>query len=476
MSDVDVLVVGAGTAGIPCAIAAAESGARVVVVEKTAELGGTLHLSAGQMSGAGTRIQKERGIEDSPQDHYDDIMRIGHGLADPALVRQAVDEAASTLDWLENLGFPFPDDMPIVYYGHDPYTRARTVWGAEMGVAVLKTIQPRFEELVEAGSIDLLMEHRLERLLIEDGRVVGIAGTAAGGPFELRAREVVLTTGGYAASRALFTEFHPGVHCLLGARESSMGDGIQAAREIGADMRGAEHHLPTPGCLEIEAGSGETDIWDAFANAIPQYRPLKEIQVNAQGERFFAEDEASADARERALAAQGGRAWIVFDEPMLDEDDPVIIGWSDEMVRDEAAEGKRVWRAGTLEDLAELAGIDPGGLSATVATYNAGVRAGSDGLGRKQLDGEITTAPFYAIATHAGTVIGFAGLTVDAELRVLDQAGSPIPGLYAAGEMLGAAATMGDGYCGGMSVTPSLSFGRILGRRLAAQEVSVSAP
>ena len=185
MSDVDVLVVGAGTAGIPCAIAAAESGARVAVVEKTSELGGTLHLSAGQMSGAGTRIQKEQGIEDSPQDHYDDIMRIGHGQADPALVRQAVDEAAFTLDWLEDLGFPFPNDMPIVYYGHDPYTRARTVWGAEMGVAVLKTIQPRFEELVEAGSIDLLMEHRLERLLIEDGRVVGIAGTASGGPFEI---------------------------------------------------------------------------------------------------------------------------------------------------------------------------------------------------------------------------------------------------------------------------------------------------
>ena len=476
MSDADILVVGAGTAGMPCAIAAAETGARVVVVEKTAELGGTLHLSAGQMSGAGTRIQRAQGIEDSPQDHYDDVMRIGHGHADPALVRQAVDEAAATLDWLEDLGFPFPDDMPIVYYGHDPYTRARTVWAAEMGVAVLKTIQPRFEELVEAGAIELHREHRLERLLVEDGRVVGVAGTASTGPFQLRARDVVMTTGGYAGNRALFTEFHPGVHCLLGARESSTGDGIQAAREIGADMRGAEHHLPTPGCVEIEPGSGSTDLWDAFANAMPQYRPIKEIHVNARGERFLAEDEPSADARERALAAEGGRAWIVLDEAMLDEDDPVIIGWSDEMVRDEAAEGKRVWRADTIEALAHAAGIDAAGLVATVEAYNAGVRAGSDPLGRRQLDGEIATAPFYAIATHAGTVIGFAGLTVDAELRVLYQAGSPIAGLYAAGEMLGAAATMGDGYCGGMSVTPALSFGRILGRRLAAQGASDSAP
>ena len=110
MGEPDILIVGAGTAGIPCAIAGAENGARdVVVLEKTAELGGTLHLSAGQMSGAGTRIQKAQGIEDSPQEHY---VRTScgsvNGFADPALVRQAVDEAAATLDWLQDLGFPFP--------------------------------------------------------------------------------------------------------------------------------------------------------------------------------------------------------------------------------------------------------------------------------------------------------------------------------------------------------------------------------
>ncbi len=465
-------MIGAGTAGIPCAISGAEAGARVAVVEKTAELGGTLHISAGQMSAAGSRVQRAREIEDSPQEHYDDVMCIGHGYADPELLEQAVTEAASTLDWLGELEFPFPEDMPIVYYGHDPYSRARTIWGVEMGVSILKTIQPRFEELVDAGSIELHLEHRLERLLLDGGRVIGVAGTASSGPFEFPAPHVVLTTGGYAASRALFTELHPNVHCLLGARESSTGDGIQAAREIGADLRGAEHHLPTPGCIELEPGSGKTDIWDAFANAAPQYRAIKEIHVNDRGERFLREDEPSADARERALAAQGGRAWIVFDEAMLDDDDPVIVGWTADMVRDEAVRGERVWRADTLEQLAEAAGMDAPGLLATTEAYNAGVRDGDDLLGRQQLDGQLATAPFYAIAIHAGTVVGFAGLTVDRELRVLDQAGSPIPGLYAAGEVIGVAALMGDGYGGGMCVTPALSFGRILGRRLAGLAVT----
>ena len=464
MRQPDILVIGAGTAGIPCAITAAESGAQVTLVEKTAELGGTLHLSAGQMSAAGTRLQQERGIDDAAEAHLDDIMEISNGFADRALVEQAVQEAAGILDWLGDLGFPFPDDMPIVYYGHEPYSTARTVWGAEMGVAILKTIQPRLEDLVEAGSIELRMEHRLERLIVEQGRVVGIAGTGPDGPFELRAGEVVLTTGGYAASQSLFAEFHPGVHCLLGARESSTGDGIQAAREIGAEMRGAEHQLSTHGCIEDELGSGRTDIWDAFANAIPQYRPIKEIHVNASGERFMAEDDPSADARERAIDGQGGRAWIVLDDAMLDPDDPVVVGWTDEMVREEAGLSKRVWAAESLEELAAKAGIDGPGLAATVEAYNAGVRAGA------HFGGEISAPPYYAIAMHAGTVIGFAGLTVDAELRVLDQAGTPIPGLYAAGEMLGAAATMGNAYCGGMAVTPAMSLGRILGRRLAGRE------
>lgn len=468
MSNPDILIVGAGTAGIPCAIAAAEAGARVSVIEKTTELGGTLHLSAGQMSAAGSSVQRARGIEDSPQEHFDDVMRIGHGHADPELLEQAVSDAAATLDWLGELGFPFPDDMPIVYYGHDPYSRARTIWGAEMGVSILKTIQPRFEEFVDAGAIELHTGHQLERLLLEAGHVVGVAGTSSAGAFELRAEHVILTTGGYAANRTLFTELHPGVHCLLGARESSTGDGMQAAREIGADVRGMEHHLPTPGCIELEAGSGRTDIWDAFANAMPQYRRIKEIHVNTAGQRFVREDEPSADARERALAAEGGRAWIVFDEAMLDDDDPVIVGWTAEMVREEAARGERVWQADTLEGLARGAGIDGPGLIATVERYNDAVRSNADPLGREQFGGEIAAAPFYAIATHAGTVVGFAGLTVDRDLRVTDQTGAPIPGLYAAGEVIGGAALMGDGYGGGMCVTPAMSFGRLLGRRLAS--------
>ena len=465
-----VIVVGAGTAGMPCAITLAEHGVRVAVVEQADNVGGALHLSAGQMSAAGSRLQRSKGIEDSPEQHLADIMRLGHGKADPAIARLAVEEASASIDWLEELGFPFPDDQPIIYYGHDPYTRPRTYWGVELGISVLNTVQPRFDELVAKGKIDLRLGHRLTDLLVEDGRVVGVRAETAAGTVELRAEAVVLTTGGYAANRALFDRLHPGLHVLLGARETSQGEGLLAAQRIGAGFRGAEHHLSTVGGIETERGQGTSNLWEAFGNTNANNRVAREIYVNPAGRRYVAEDAPSQDLQERALQAEGGLIWFVFDEAAIDEDEPLVMGWSAEMLREQAAGGEGAWVADGIGELARRAGIDPAGLERTVAEWNAACAAGHDPLGRKALDHPIRTGPFYAVRSEGIAVISFGGVTVDGELRVTrGEGGEPIPGLYAAGEVLGAGATMGDAFCSGMGVTPAISLGRLLGRQLAAQ-------
>ena len=467
--DFAVVVVGAGTAGLPCAITLAERGVRVAVVEKAHNVGGALHLSAGQMSAAGSRLQRSKGIEDSPEHHLADIMRLGHGKADPAIARLAVEEAAASIDWLEELGFPFPDDQPIIYYGHDPYTRPRTYWGSELGISILTAMQPRFDELVADGKIDLRLGHRLTDLLVEDGRVVGVRAETATGSVELRAGAVVLTTGGYAANRAFFDRLHPGLHVLLGARETSQGEGLLAAQRIGAGFRGAEHHLSTVGGIETEPGQGTSNLWEAIGNTNANNRIAREIYVTAQGERYIAEDEPSQDLQERALQAQGGRIWFVFNEAAIDEDDPLVMGWSAEMLREQAAAGEGVWVAADVGELARRAGIDPAGLERTVAEWNAACAAGHDPLGRKAFDHPLHQGPFYAVRSEGITVISFGGVTVDGELRVTREGGEPISGLYAAGEVIGAGATMGDAFSSGMCVTPAISLGRLLGRRLAAQ-------
>lgn len=468
----DVIVVGAGTAGMACAIRLAESGvARIALVEKDAVVGGALHLSAGQMSGSRSRLQRAQGIDDSPEAHLADINRLGHGKADQQVARLAVEEAGATIDWLEQLGFPFPADQPIIYYGHDPYTTARTYWGPELGVSILKVVQPRLEQLVAEGRIDLRLGHRLTRLIVEDGCVTGIQAQAAGGEIaELRAPAVALTSGGYGASRALFDRFHPGLHVLLGARATSQGEGLLAAEAVGAGIRGTANHLSTVGGIETAPGTGTSDLWEALANTNANHRVPRELYVNAAGERYIAEDEPSQDAHERALLAQGGRSWLVFDEAAIggDDDEPLVVGWSAEMLREHAAAGVIAWRADSVDELARRAGIDPAGLARTVAAWNASCAAGTDPLGRVALDHPVGAAPFYALRTDGVTVISWGGITVDGELRVTRPDGTPIPGLWAAGEILGAAATMGDAFCSGMAVTPAMSLGRWLGSRLAA--------
>jgi fumarate reductase flavoprotein subunit len=468
----DLIVVGAGNAGMPCAIAAAEAGARVLVLEKANEVGGTLHLTGGQMSAAGTRRQQRHGIDDSPDRHFDDVMRISHGRADPALVRLAVDLAASTVDWLEELGFPFVEKTPVIAWEHEPYSVPRTVWGEKFGVSILEALSAPWSRGVETGQIDLRLEHPMTSLLCQDGRVTGVrAGTAKGEETDYRGPSVVLTSGGYASNRELFAEVTPGNPPLVtAASPHSTGDGLQAARRLGARFRNTDLYLPSLGGLEPEPGSGVASDWkQLWANIVsPIRRAPREIYVNVRGERFIAEDEVSNDKRERAVRDQPQQKfWAIFDEAAL-TGEPLIMQWDEQETRRQAKNGKFVWTAETLEELGRKAGIDETGLLASARAYNEAVRQGDDPLGRRKLDFPLEQPPFYAILTHGCSFITFPGLAVDGELRVLDESGEPIPGLYAAGEILGNAALGGDAFCGGMAVTPALSFGRLLGRRLAA--------
>src|ERR1044071_6384350 len=117
----DLVIVGAGNAGLPAAITAADHGARVILVEKQPRVGGMLHISGGQFSGAGTRRQRARGIADDPALHLADVERLSHGQANLPLARAAVEQQGPMVDWLDDLGFDFHPDTPRFVYGHELY-------------------------------------------------------------------------------------------------------------------------------------------------------------------------------------------------------------------------------------------------------------------------------------------------------------------------------------------------------------------
>ena len=469
----DIVVVGAGTAGIPCAIEAAGRGRRVVVVEKDDRIGGTLWLTGGHLSGAGSRRQRAKGIEDSPQAHLADVERISRGTADRRLAELAVHEAAGTLDWLDDLGVEFEPDTPRVIWGHEAYAAPRTTWAVGTGVEMLEAMRPLWDAGVEAGRIVPLLGHALAEILVGDGRAVGVAARGPQGRVEVRAGHVVIATGGYASNADFFADVTPGRPRLVStAHAHAQGDGIRAAMGAGGAFRGGEHYLPSWGGIELEPGSGRASYHDAWATIFTSvYRAPREVVVNAKGERFIREDEPSSDARERALMRQPDhRLWLVFDEAALEDGPPLVKQWAHADLREHLGAGAIGWQAETVEALADAAGLPPGALAETVARYNGFVASGEDAdFGRQPPDYPVSTPPFYAVAAHATSLISFGGLHVDADLRVLDADGEPIPGLYAIGEALGAGATSGNAFCSGMLLTPALSFGRILGRRLGGE-------
>ncbi len=462
----DLIIVGAGTAGLPAAIFASQRGGRVLLLDSAPVIGGTLHFSTGQMSAAGTRLQRELGIKDSADAHFDDVMRISEGSANPEIVRLAVDQAASTVDWLMDIGLKPLPEHPVMGHGHEYYSERRYYWGKDGGRSILAVLTEQFEAEQKNGRIDLLLESPVTALLRSDaGAIEGVRASYDGAERVYRGRQVLLASGGYSSNPALWHELDGYQQHIDAAYPFSQGQGLRLAQSIGGYLRGRSMYLTSFGAIPADESSPSA-IKTGF-ETWPDRRAPWEIYVNVRGERFVREDEPSVHRREHSLLPQPDqRYWIVFDEAMLTRAPSGIKDWSHADIRKAAVKQTVFYTAATLAELAQRTGIDAQGLEYTVRRYNDGVASGQDLWGRQHLPAPIATGPFYAIRMQGFAITSNVGIAVDARLRVIDVRGNPIPGLHAVGEALGHSQTSGKAYVGGMSVTPALSLGRLLGQTL----------
>ncbi|MBV2133299.1 FAD-dependent oxidoreductase [Pseudomonas sp. MAP12] len=457
--DYDVIVVGGGGAGLAAALMANAQGASCIIVEADGKLGGATAQSGGVFYAAGTQVQRAAGItDDTPQALYDYLMTLNRWKMRPDLVRYYAEHAGEALEWLMELGTEFPPQW-LVRSGVDTVARGHSSQGAGSGIA---------DALINAAGakgIETAYGSRVEELLVEDGRVVGIRAAGA----ELRAPTVIITTGGFGNNPQMLQRLYPSAAChgdwtwaVHKDVPFALGDGISLAENIGAAVVGHDCGLllPTSG----------------FSKSLEAFLPPWIIAVNKEGSRFMSELSPYSVCGYLLNEQTERRAWAIFDEQALVEAstntkylDPYNAGisiptWEEPTLREQVRKG-RVKVGNTLRELAEQVGIDGIALERTVEVYNRDCANGCDSQFFKQAPAffPVQQAPFYAVEIRSA-IIGLtaAGLDIDGQARVLDAHKRPIPGLYAAGEVLGC--FQGERYGGGgLSIGNAVVFGRLAG-------------
>ena len=459
--EADVVVVGLGCAGAAAAIEAAGAGARTVVLERASGGGGTSGLSGGVLYlGGGTKLQRACGFEDSPEAMFAYLMASVGDAPDELKTRLYCEGSVAHYDWILAQGVPFKETFYLGVSGEPP-TDDGLVWsGSERCHPFRDLARPaprghvpqhphqtghvlmRFLiESAKRSGARIETDARVTALVLDaDGAVVGVVASRFGVERTIRARAVILATGGFIHADDMLRRHVPlTLRCKVrvGA-EGDDGSGIRLGMAAGA----ATLHM------------------DKASISLPVTQPwgLKRgILVNAQGQRFINEDAYYGRLGEAALFHQGGRVWLVVDDEVFEEPDYV----------------KRVAAAGeTPDELERELGLPGGSLGATLALYNRFAKEGRDPQFGKQADylKPLERAPFGAIdcttdkAIYAAFTLG--GLATDADGRVLDPEGVPIPGLFAAGRATSGLAV--GSYSSGLSLGDGTFFGRRAGRTAAA--------
>ena len=490
--DTDIVIVGAGGAGMTAAIAAVEAGKDVVIIESQAMVGGNSVRSTGGMNATKTPAQDENefaesaGVEKTletaaaewadneaitalaatvaeqwaeyqanPVGYFDsvELMELdtligGHGTNDPALVEALCSNSADAIAWLAEQGIELTS---VSSFGGASVKRIHRPVDAEgKTISVGSYMIPLLEAKCKEADVAFIMNTTANEILTDaDGAAVGVVATdnKTGATVTVNAGAVILATGGFGANLDMVVEYKPDLAGFMTTNApGAQGQGIDMAVAIGAgtvDMDQIQIH-PT-----VEANTA--------ALITEGLRGDGAILVNAEGNRFTDEVGTRDVVSAAEIAQTGSYSWLIIDQAMVDASS-VIQGY---------IKNGYTFSGETYEELAEAIGVDPAAFAATMEKWNAAVAAGVDEeFGRTSFANPLDTAPFYAIKVTAGIHHTMGGLTINPQTQVLAGDGTVIDGLYAAGEVTGG--VHGGNRLGGNAVADFVVFGRIAGEQAAA--------
>lgn len=440
----DIVIIGAGGAGMSAAVEAANAGKKVIIVEKMPIVGGNTTRATGGMNAAETSIQAAAGITDTKETFYNDTMKGGKEKNDPALLQTMVDNAAAAVDWINELG---GDLKRVTLSGGATNPRIHTpVDGSAVGPVVIKVLSAKLEAL----KVEIMLNTEATKILTKDGAAVGIeAKDENGNPFKIEAKAVIIATGGFGANSEMVEGFRPDLVGFSTTNHSgATGDGIVMAQEVGAD-------LTDIGEIQIHPTT-DPETGYMFTEGL---RGDGAILVNAEGKRFTDELLTRDVVSANILKQTDGIAYLITNEEMRAEN-ASLAGYVKKGYAVEAA---------TLADLAKELGMDAAVLEETMATYAEAVKSGKDAeFNRTHLTKSLEEGPYFALKVTPGIHHTMGGLKIDTTTHVIGTDGKAIAGLYAAGEVVGG--VHGANRIGGNAVTDIIVFGKIAGQ-IAAEEM-----
>lgn len=451
-NDVDFLVIGAGACGLAGAISAHDAGASVAIVEKRERPGGNSSLSTGSVIGAGTRFQREAGIEDSPERLLADLTALAGETDCPELMRRLCTQAAPTVEWLvDTVGARLSLVTAYKHVGHSV---------PRLHAPVSRRGQDLVDDLLAAVAqrgIPLAVGNAVRDLVVENGAVTGARiETATAERTEIRAAKTLLAVNGYAGNADLVRRFCPEVAgaAYFGALGST-GEAVLWGEAMGAQLS------------NIGAYQGYAAVADPHGSLLSWTTIEKGgVIVDASGKRFGDESAGYSGFTRNVMAAAAPR-YAIFDQKIFD-----VAALEEEFV--ELARYGGFKTAADAHDLATSIGLDADAVSRTLAEARE-VASGTrpDAFGRRDFGLGPLAGTLYACRVVPGLFHTQGGLAVDGDGRVLGRDGKPIPNLFAGGGAAGGLSgrSGGAGYASGNGLLSAIALGRLAGLEAAKELV-----
>lgn len=457
----DVIVVGAGMAGLVASVRAAELGAKVLVLEQNYRVGGSANTAGGSISGACYQIQKEAGIEDSPELFYQDFVNLGGGeqYMNTEIAKVHSERSGEAIDWLQqDVGVEFSDKVDSGSYLTMDINRVTyTAGGASSGGGsyFVRGLMNKLQPYIDAGQVQLCLDTLVTDITLnEAGDVTGIVV----GEKQIAAPSTVIATGGYGYCERWLKEFNF-TNITSNDPNTAIGSGYDFARKAGA----AFDNMDYSSCY---GGSVPVTGFQASLRCNINYNGA--VWINTNGDRVFNEPKAtSMDKRTVWRTSDQNIIYVVLTESMLTDDQALFTGmmsnsaaFTNEEKINELIEKGYVFKADTISELAEM--IHTPNLEATLTRYNEDVKKGEDSVfGRTDNLLSFEEGPYYAVYTVPYLMMTAGGPRINGSAQLMREDGTAIGNVYLAGEIIGSANIAGHNTIGGIGHGICATWGKI---------------